>query len=279
MRKRLSIVLSFIFTFFTLSCQNDSTVGTSHLRITLIDQPGEYESVNVDILEVRVHTSATVSDDDPGENGDENNDSDPGGWVTLEGSDLGQVNLFDYINGQELTIYDSEFPSGYISQIRLVLGERNTIVIDGDSIKLKTPSGKQSGVKLNIHQNLEAGLSYHFKFDFEASQSIVHTGNDDYLLKPVIRVISENIGGSIKGEVLPAGALVRVTVLDGDEEIGGTDAPQGISEFLIPGIDPGTYSVSLDPGEESLLDGKLVEDVVVEKGRITDIGIHDLEKE
>jgi len=257
---------------------------TSHLKISLIDQAGDYESVNIDIKEIKVHSSSIINEDEvENQEDDAENDSDSGGWVTLEGSNIGVVNILDYTDGHELTIYDSEFPAGYISQIRLVLGNSNTVVIDGDSLDLKTPSGQQSGVKLKVNENLEAGLSYYLKLDFEAARSIVHTGSDKYLLKPVIRVFTENNGGSIKGEVVPVEETVSIYVLNDMDTAGSTIAGAGSSSFLISGIEPGTYSVSFepddDPEEGSLLSPKIVEDVIVEDQKITDMGIIDLNQE
>ena len=259
MRKKLSILISLLLILIAFSCSNENEMTTSHLKITLIDQPGDYESVNVDIKEIRVH-STSVSDDDEEEvehheDGDED-DSDSGGWVTLEGSDIGIVNILDYTDGRELTIYDSEFPAGYITQIRLILGNNNSVVVEGDSMKLKTPSAQQSGIKLKVNENLEAGLSYYLKLDFEAARSIVHTGNDKYILKPVIRVITENNGGSIKGEALPEEESISIYVLNEDDTLGSTMTSLESSSFLISGIEAGTYAVSFEPAEGSELSSK-----------------------
>jgi len=282
MRKKLSILFSFLLILLLISCNNENEMTTSHLKISLIDQAGDFESVNIDIKEIRVHSSSVVDEDEgeEQENGDdEESDNDSGGWVTLEGSEIGVVNILEYTNGQELTIYDSEFPAGYITQIRLVLGDENTVVIDGDSLKLKTPSGQQSGLKLKVNENLEAGLSYYLKLDFEAARSIVKA-NEKYLLKPVIRVLSENNGGSIKGEVFPEDESISIYVLDDTgANMGSTIAKAGTSSFLVSGIEAGTYSVSFEPAEDSSLTPKVVEDVVVEDQKITDMGPVDLELE
>lgn len=281
MRKKLSILFSFLLILFSFSCNNDNELTTSHLKISLIDEAGDFESVNIDIKEIRVHSSSVVNEEEveDQENGDgDESDNDSGGWVTLEGSDVGVVNILDYTDGNELTIYDSEFPAGYITQIRLVLGDENTVVIDGDSLKLKTPSGQQSGLKLKVNENLEAGLSYYLKLDFEAARSIIKA-NEKYLLKPVIRVITEGNGGSIKGEVFPEDESISIYVLDdAGANMGSTIAKAGTSSFFISGIEAGTYSVSFEPADASITP-KLVEDVVVEDQKITDMGPIDLELE
>ena len=283
MKKNLSILFSFLLILLLISCNNENDMTTSHLKISLVDQAGDYESVNIDIKEIKVHSSTIKYEDeeeaDQNEDGEENND-DSGGWVTLEGSDIGVVNILDYTNGHELTIYDSEFPAGYITQIRLVLGDKNTVVVDGDSLDLKTPSGQQSGLKLKVNENLEAGLSYYLKLDFEAARSIVHTGSDKYLLKPVIRVYTENNGGSIKGEVFPEEESISIYVINLDDTLGSTIAKAGSSSFLISGIEPGTnYSVTFEPEDDSGLSSKIVEGVTVEDRKIKDMGPIDLELE
>jgi hypothetical protein len=282
MRKKLSILLSFLLILLLISCNNENEMTTSHLKISLIDQPGDYESVNVDIKEIRVHSSSVVDDDDEVEQNEEEdgeeNDDNSGGWITLEGSDVGVVNILDYTDGNELTIYDSEFPAGYITQIRLVLGDDNTVVIDGDSLKLKTPSGQQSGLKLKVNENLEAGLSYYLKLDFEAARSIVKA-NEKYILKPVIRVLTENNGGSINGEVFPEDEIISIYVLNEDDTLGSTMTTPESASFLISGIEAGTYSVSFEPAEDSSLTPKVIEDVVVEDQKITDMGPVDLDLE
>ncbi len=46
------------------------------------------------------------------------------------GTNQGIYNLLEFVNGQDTLIVDEDIPSGYISQIRLVLGENNTVMVD-----------------------------------------------------------------------------------------------------------------------------------------------------
>jgi hypothetical protein len=45
-----------------------------------------------------------------------------------------------------------------VQQIRLILGTRNTVV-DGITYPLSTPSAEQSGLKLQVNQTLQEGVS------------------------------------------------------------------------------------------------------------------------
>jgi hypothetical protein len=55
---------------------------------------------------------------------------------------------------------------------------------------VSTPSGAQSGLKLNVDIDVEAGKVADFALDFDTCRSFVRLGNSRYLLKPVISVIA-----------------------------------------------------------------------------------------
>jgi len=238
-------------------CSEEDQVA--RLRITLVDSPGDYDAVNVDIQGVSVHTNEQVGEDDDG-------------WVVFEYSNDKPTNLLEYTGGTELTLVDTDFPTGTISQIRLLLGNENSVVIDGTSEPMKTPSAQQSGLKLQVHENLQGGITYNFRLDFEAARSVIHNGNDEYILKPVINVITEAYSGAIKGSITPAEENVAVYVIDDIDTISTTYAPAGTAAFLAPGIPEGQYLISIDPGEESDYAKSSLEDVIVINGEVTDIG-------
>ncbi|HLF32688.1 MAG TPA: DUF4382 domain-containing protein [Cyclobacteriaceae bacterium] len=255
----LPVVLLLVFA----GCQSDDT-GTARLKVTLTDLPGDYDSVNVDILGVSVHSNENASESD-------------GGWTQLENSNVGVVNLLEYTDGAELTLADLEYPTGRISQIRLLLGDNNTVWIDSTSFDLETPSAMQSGLKLLVNETLIEGVTYKFTLDFDAARSVIHTGNDNYILKPVIKVITEAVSGAISGVVNPADENVAVFVLDGEDTVATSYAPAGTADYLVGGVPAGTFSVSLDPGDSSLYDGALIENVNVTLGNVTDAGTTDLQ--
>ena len=73
-----------------------------------------------------------------------------------------------------------------VSQIRLLLGENNTVIDDGVEYPLDTPSGQTSGLKLQVQADLEAGKAYIVTLNFDPYESVKKTGNDKYKLVPVI---------------------------------------------------------------------------------------------
>jgi hypothetical protein len=86
--------------------------------------------------------------------------------------------------------------------LRLILGTNNTVVIDGISYELKTPSGQISGYKIKMDpQPLELGGLYRLIIDFDVSVSVHETGNGKYMLKPVVRGYLEPVVGAIAGTI------------------------------------------------------------------------------
>jgi len=256
------------------SCDgNDSTdksQETSRLMVKMVDAPGDYDQVNVEVLDVMVKSSS---------------DSGDNGWISIgDKTQVGEGKIYDLLKltgGTNIMLTDSLIPSGSLGQIRLVLGDENTVVVDGKSFNLTTPSAQQSGLKLQVNQTLTAGTTYEFLLDFDVNKSIVTTGNSSYILKPVIRVSTKEASGIIKGVVSPAvdyqvlasvqqgeqvfSAFVKIDDKDGDT----TD---GDGAFQINGIPSGTYTLTLTPDPLSGKAPITIANVVVVNGQTTDVG-------
>lgn len=174
----------------------------------------------------------------------------------------------------KLISMDLDLPSGKISQVRLKLGDQNSVKIDGETHELKTPSGQQSGLKLKIDATLTEGISYSVLLDFDAARSVVKAGNSgNFNLKPVIRVITAAVDGAIKGNVNPAAASPAVFAIIGEDTLGTSFANEN-GNFMILGLDAVTYNVSFAPQSEYA--EKTIENVEVAIGNVTDLGTVEL---
>jgi hypothetical protein len=250
--------LFFLLTALALvfsSCNKDNE-GNARLIIKLTDAPGDYEEVNIDIQDIVVQGSNTK------------------GWVSLDHVEKGIYNLLELTNGVEAILGDNELPSGRVSQLRLILGENNTVVIDGQTHSLKTPSAQQSGLKLNIQTDLKAGVTYNILLDFDAGRSIVRAKSDGYILKPVIRTIMEPNSGAIRGTVKPIEANPAIFVLADKDTIAGT-YPDEKGDFLFKGIQAGTYNVAFAPATGYA--EKVINAVNVSTGEVRSLGVVDIE--
>lgn len=250
------MALGLVFTIFQ-ACQKDTAIGSaptqySKVKIFLTDAAGPYEEVNVDIQQVEIHSTG-------------------GGWQTLPIVNPGIYNLLEYTNGLDTLILSDSLPVGRISQIRLILGSNNTVKVGGVTYPLATPSAQQSGLKLQIHQELVAGITYAITLDFDAARSVIQTGNGSYKLKPVIRTVVEGVDGGISGTVSPA-VITPVFAIMGTDTTGGFTNANG--DFLIQGLAPGTYTVIITPAAPQSND--TINNVVVTAGQITNTGTSNL---
>ena len=83
-------------------------------------------------------------------------------------------------------IAQGTFPSDVVKEIRLVLGDRNSIKANGQTYFLKIPSGSESGLKIKVSKQLLANLET-LLIDFDAALS-VKLEIDGYKLRPVLRI-------------------------------------------------------------------------------------------
>ncbi len=240
-----------LLSVFWLACSNVDQ--TARLNVRLTDAPGDYEEVNIDIQSVEIHSSG----------GNQNS-----GWVSLD-VESGTYNILELTNGLDTLLATAELPAGKISQIRLVLGNNNSVKINGVINSLSTPSAQQSGLKLNLNAELTEGITYNITLDFDAARSIVKKGNGSYSLKPVIRALEAATSGAIKGTVIPLDATPAVFAIAGTDTI-ATAYTDEAGKFILRSIPAGTYKVSFVPktGYTPLLK----ENVSVTLGSVNDLG-------
>ncbi len=240
--------------FFLTACNkdNNSSDAQATISIYLTDDPSPYDKVLIDVQRVEI------------------NDGTDNGWRPLHMIHPGVYNLLNFRNGRDTILASDRLAKGRILQVRLILGTNNSVVVDGVSLPLETPSAQESGLKLNVDAQLTASIEYKVWLDFDAARSIVATGNGKHILKPVIRVYTKAVSGSVKGTVLPSAANAWVYALNGNDTIASAKPDSLNGNFLIQGLSAGTYSVAVD-GSNSYNDTTYT-NVNVTTGSVTDIG-------
>jgi len=273
----LLLVIAMVISLGFQSCNDDKESNTARVQLKLIDAEGDYEQVNVEIIDIQYNSS-----------------EDEEGWksFTPEGGYPINIDLTQLIAGNSLLLTDEIIPSGMLKQIRLVLSDNNSIVIEGvvEHVRLYTPSAQQSGLKLKLDTELEPGFSYTFILDWDVQRSIVKAGNSGrYNLKPVIRVNTEVNSGSISGKVIGEvqednvdgpvaleGIVVRVfkaNAVEGDEHVAVTSTNVN-GEFLFQGLDAGDYKITIE--DNSYIKYESLESINVSVGVISDTGTIEL---
>ena len=267
-------LLAFSISF--LSCSDDKMndpENSSRVILKLVDAEGDYEQVNVEIVDIQYNSS-----------------EDDNGWqsFTPEGGYPIQTDLTKLIAGNELLLSDEIIPSGWMEQIRLVLSENNTLTLEGrdELIPLKTPGAQQSGLKIKLDQQLDPGFSYTFILDWDVQKSIVQAGNSgQYILKPVIRANAEVNSGSVSGTVVAdvigdestdlypkEGAVVEFYTT---EDVYVTETlTDAEGKFLVQGLSPGDYRIQIETLD--YVPYVSPEPVSVTAGQVTDVGTLEL---
>jgi hypothetical protein len=215
------------------------------MRVSMTDAPScGYEQVNVTVEKVRVHRSATAAETD-------------GGWSEVVINPARRVDLLTLTNGVLVELGQTELPAGRYSQLRLVLAENspaaplaNSVLPEGGvETPLDTPSGQQSGLKLNVGLDVPANRVLDVVIDFDACKSVVKRGNSGrYNLKPVIAVtpLLGDAGLRVVGYVEPAiglpntqvsvqsaGVPVKATVPDTNGRFDLYPVPEGSYDLVV----------------------------------------------
>ena len=148
--------------------------GSSHtVTVRLTDNPYDAEEVNVDIRSVQLKY-----------NDDENTNDD--GWYSIDTDDK-VYNLLALQNDVNVVLATGPYPYNRIHEIRLLLGDSNSIKIGNVLYPLTVPSGNSSGFKIKVDKDLSQPLT-DILLDFDAGLSVHETGDGKYMLRPVLHL-------------------------------------------------------------------------------------------
>jgi len=160
------VTVLFTAVFLISSCKKENR--TAPVQFLLTDKPANYDSVNVHITGIQVQING-----------------DSAAWISIHTKDS-IYNLLDLQNGITTLLAQDTIPAGVLQEVRFILGSDNTVVINGSSYPLITPSAEESGLKVKIGKVLAETLNT-FVLDFNASLSIKEQ-NGAYKLSPVIQL-------------------------------------------------------------------------------------------
>lgn len=249
--------------------------GTGTLSMSLTDAPAcGYSAVNVTITKLSVHQSSSASVTDPG-------------WIDIPITSQ-RIDLLTLQNGVLAKLGQVPLAPGKYTQMRLLLADNagaaagqptpNSVVPTGKAeTPLTTPSGQQTGLKLNVDIDIAANQLADFVIDFNACKSIVSAGaSGKYLLKPVLSVTPNFISG-VKGSVdasIATGANTAIlleqpgTATSAPVVVKAT-APDSAGNYLLGPVAPGTYDLVVTSSGHATA---VVTGVVVQSGLVTIVG-------
>ena len=145
-------------------------------KVSLTDNPTELEEVNIDLQGVVIYGKKRHTERDS---------------IEL-GTKAGIYNLLDFQNGLDTLIASAEVDFETIKEVRLILGENNTVKAGGEVYDLKIPGNAKNGLRIKLCIPLEEFEEFILELDFDAEKSVKKTGQG-YLMKPVIKVLNPDI--------------------------------------------------------------------------------------
>jgi hypothetical protein len=191
------------------SSSTSTSSGTAKMNVRLVDAPSPgYDEVNIDVRTVEIASDS--------------------GWTTL-GNPNKVVNLLALTDGVYETLVDgATLPAGHYGQMRLILGPNNTVKPTlGTPQPLTVPSGQQSGVKLSVNFDVQAGTTADVFIDIDAHKSVfVHQAgaSNKYILRPTVRAYDKLVTGSISGTLSNGSGTLPEKVFVFAETV-GTNGP------------------------------------------------------
>ncbi|MHA7130477.1 DUF4382 domain-containing protein [Algoriphagus namhaensis] len=238
--KKLFYLIPLLFVFLLAGCNDDSenpAGGSAKVNFYLVDAPGDFEAVWIEIIAVRVLM-------------DDSDEEDESEWIeiTYDANDR-HVDLLSLVGENAAFLGTEELPEGEIKQLRLILGEDNYVIMEGERADLKTPSAQQSGLKIKVDEPIEGGQAYELVIDFDVEKSIVLAGNSgNIILKPVLRAYVEQGATGVQGQVLPVEAQPVGIKLTGEGEEYSTQVDEQ-GNFRLVGIKDGMYTLVISPND------------------------------
>jgi hypothetical protein len=260
---RSLLVLPAVLVLAMTGCKKDNeeaSAATSHMMLRMVDAPSPYafREVNVDVRGVEANITSMSGQES---------------WVTIT-AQTGLYNLLELVNGFDVMIGDATVPAGHLNQVRLILGPNNSITdMDGHTFLLTIPSGQESGLKINVNEQIVPGQDFTFYLDFDAGQSVHTTGTGEYMLHPVLRgFIMQNTGTVIGYVNLPSpGVAVMLVKVSDPNTVYMSYAEKNVGHFMLRGLSAGKYTMKVFPaGSDTPV---IVEDIEVTAGNTTDVGM------
>jgi hypothetical protein len=251
---QLAVFLSFsALALFVFRCSDSTSpeTGQGQIKISMVDAPAAYDQINIVVDRVEVHRSGQDSNS---------------GWFVIN-NNTSTYDLLRLRNGASVILGNNYLDAGSYSQIRLIIGTGSNIVVDGITYSLEVPSGEQTGIKLNHEFEIQSGLIYELMLDFDAEHSIVLTGNGQYKLKPVIRLVPTIISGTISGKVNPVNAAGYIYAISGSDTI-VTVAEPIFGAFMLMALPQKTYKVEVFSSDAAYNDTTIYNVVVVAQQNI-----------
>lgn len=235
--KQLSvkIISGIILLFFGLvmACEDTSSDNKALINVLLIDAPGDFDEVWVEILGVELLPA--------GSRGMENGD-----WVYLPYTPADKtVRLTDLVGSQRLLLGRQEIPAGIVSRVRLLLGDTHYFIKNGQQFPLQLANNSEGFLTVDLQANAAAGFALDIYIDFDVASSIQPGVSGSFVLEPALRAFTLEHTAEIRGIVQPSAARPYVYAMNEADTFATLTSSTG--EFRFRGLPPTSYRILIHP--------------------------------
>ena len=212
--RRFSVILFISISFF--ACKKyEPTAQEYPFELRLTDAAGPYDSVKVEITSIEFYDDQGACE-----------------WRNLSFRPA-VYELTHLANGYDTFLAKGVSTTGRISHLRIHFGENNLIGFKGKVLPLRLSPYFQKGLTLKLDKILPPGRKFTLTLDFDVARSVYTPGNDQFVLRPVIRTFTSK-SANIKGVVYPKAIRPAIYAISGRDTFSALADTSGY--FMIRGI-------------------------------------------
>lgn len=215
------------------ACDSIDSDEKALINILLIDAPGDFDEVWLEVLGAEILPSGGRG-------------SDKAEWLTIDYIPANKmVKVSDLVGTQRLLVGRREIRAAEILGARLLLGGNNYVVRNGQRIDLTMPPNFSTQLTADVSLQASPGFAWDLYIDINLAQSIRTGPTGTVEFHPVLRAFSLQNRGEIRGTVQPAPARPHIFAIKDADTVSTLTAVNG--EFRLRGLTAGNYRIHIRP--------------------------------
>ncbi|KEO73271.1 DUF4382 domain-containing protein [Anditalea andensis] len=208
------------------SCSGDDERENGLVNIFLIDAPGDFDEVFVEVLGVEV-----VPDN-----------GEPIFYDFIPANKM--VNVANLVGEASLLVGRGRIPIGMMTQMTLVLGEELYLQRAGQRINMEYASPENRRIVFETNYNILGGVSYDLYIDIDLARSVRGIAGV-FVFDPVARNFSNMGKGILTGTVNPPAARPYIYAFSDTDTL--TTLTNAEGRYFFRGLNSGNYQISIQP--------------------------------